>query len=866
MKKLHYKTLISAVVGVVFLTSGTLSYAQEDESKEKTKEEAKEEELTLAETLAEQTGYEGFLNIYRDKKDGTGLVVIQEDDLQKPFLYIASTVDGVVAAGAFRGQYRQARLIEFRRYFNKIEVVAKSNRFYFDPKSAISRASDANTSESVLVSTEIKHEEDGKITFSLQDLVKNESLHRIAPMPPDDPKQAETTFSLGTFSSDKSRISEINNFPQNTHIIVDYVFENSTPKNSGGPEIADQRYTTLSVQHAFVQVPESDFTPRRDDPRLGYFGQQVDDLTSYETTNYRDVINRWSLVKKNPDAEVSDPVKPITWWIENTTPIEWRETIKNATLAWNTSFEKAGFSNALEVKIQPDDATWTADDVRYNVLRWTSSPNPPFGGYGPSVAHPITGEILAADVMLEYSFLQGRWLAKKMLTDGSSSLGSSPLANNAQNDGSAVNMNYCSLGHELSLGKHFGEYAGLANGMGDIEQDRLLRQSMYYLILHEVGHTLGLNHNMKATQMHGPKEAHDINITQGILAGSVMDYPAVNYAPVGMEQGDFYSEKPGPYDDWVIEYGYSASLSDPLAEEARLNEILSRSTEPDLAFGNDADDMRAPGRHVDPRINIFDMSNDAVQYASDRFVLISDSAGKLKDKLLVDGRSHNDLVVGFNILFNEFGRQATVVSRYIGGVYLNRAMVGQEGYTQPLTPVPEDYQLKAMNTLSTYFFAPNAIESLEPLYAYLQRQRRGFSGWGRDESPKIHEMLLTSQKQVLDHLLHPNVTMRISDTALFGNTYTLDKMMVDLTNSMFSADIKGSINTYRQQLQIEYVARLIAASGLEGASSYDTITKATATSELRRIAEMADNSRGNNASKIHKRYLEDRIARAFYKS
>lgn len=860
MTKLQNKAFTTAIAGAVLMALSHLSYAQDAKDTENDKAE-EEKELTLVETLAEQTSYEGFVDIFRDKDDGTGLVILEESDLNKPFLYIASTVDGVVAAGAFRGQYRQARLIEFRRYFNRIDVVAKSNSFYFDPQNAISRAATANTSESVLVSLEISKEEEGKIAISLQDLVKNESLHRIAPMPPSDPKQAEDMFSLGSFSAEKSRITNITNFPQNTHIVVDYVFENGTPKNWGGAEIADQRYTTLSVQHAFVKVQDNDFTPRRDDPRVGYFGQQVDDLTSYETTNYRDVINKWNLVKKNPDAAVSDPVSPILWWIENTTPVEWRETIKNATLAWNTSFEKAGFSNAVQVKVQPDDATWSADDVRYNVLRWTSSPNPPFGGYGPSVAHPVTGEIIAADIMLEYSFLQGRWLAKKMLTDGFSSLAQALPANGNH----AHSMNYCSLGHELTMGKQFAQYAGMANGMGDIEKDRLLRQSMHYLILHEVGHTLGLNHNMMATQMHGPKEAHDINITQGILAGSVMDYPSVNYAPVGMEQGDFYSEKPGPYDDWVIEYGYSTALSDADAEQARLTKILNRSTEPHLAFGNDADDMRAPGRHVDPRINIFDMSSDAVEYAADRFELVNHSAAKLKDKLLVDGRSHNDLVVGVNILFREFGSQASVISRYVGGVYLNRAMVGQEGYTQPLTPVPADYQKKAMNTLNKYFFAPDAISSLEPLYAYLQRQRRGFSGWARDESPRIHAMLLATQKRVLDHLMHPNVTMRITDTALFGNEYTLDKMMQDLTNGMFNADIKGSVNTYRQQLQVEYVERLIAASGLESSSSYDTITQATATSELKRIAKMVDNSRGDNASKIHKGYLEGRIGRAFYK-
>jgi len=437
-----------------------------------------------------------------------------------------------------------------------------------------------------------------------------------------------------------------------------------------------------------------------------------------------------------------------------------------------------------------------------------------------------------------------------------------PVANTLNEN----NMQYCSLGHALNMGRQFATFANTANGMTDIEKDRLLRQSMHYLIIHEIGHTLGLNHNMMATQLHGHREAHDISLTQGILSGSIMDYPAVNYAPVGMEQGDYYSEKPGPYDDWVIEYGYSSALDNPEAEEARLNSILSRSTQPELAFGNDADDMRQPGRHVDPRINIFDMSSDAVAYAQDRFALIKHVSSKIKDKTLVDGRSHQELLVGFNILFREFSSQANVVSRYIGGVYVNRAMVGQEGYTQPLTPVPADYQKKAMRTLSNNFFAPDAITHMEPMYAFLQRQRRGFDGWGRDESPRIHEMLLSAQKRVLDHVMHPNVTMRITDTALFGNTYTLDEMMSNLTNAMFSDDIKGDINTYRQNLQVEYVERLIAASGLESSSSYDTITQATAISELRRIEDMADNRRGDNASKIHKGYLVDRIGRAFHKS
>ncbi len=839
---------------LLIATSLTFTSAYADNHEEKDGEE--KEEKTLADTIEGKTSYEGLFNVYRDPKTGEGYVAVDKAQLDKPILYFASTQNGVVDAGHFRGAFRQYRLIEFRRHFDRLDIVSKTPRFYFDPDSALSKAADANISEAVLVSTKIEFEDDNTMLIKLDEVFKNEQLHRVEPMPSSDTNREKARFKPGKFSKDKSRILNINNFPENTHITVDYVYENDTPKVRGGAEITDPRYTTLTLQHAFVALPENDFKPRRDDSRIGYFTQYFDDMTSDQTANYRDVINRWNLVKKDPDAEVSDPVEPIVWWIENTTPVEWRDTIRDATLAWNSSFEKAGISNAIEVKVQPDDADWSAEDVRYNVLRWTSSPRPPFGGYGPSIANPLTGEIIAADIMLEYNFMKGRWIASRMFTDGVD-------ASEPEFELEGEDQLYCSLGHGLSMNMAFGQTAALANGMGDIEQDRMMRQAMYYLILHEVGHTLGLNHNMRATQMHSPDDAHDMAKTQGVLAGSVMDYPAINYAPPGVEQGDFYSEKPGPYDDWAILYGYSQALDDPEAEEARLEQILSRSMEPELAFANDADDMRQAGRHIDPRVNTWDMSSDAIEYAKDRLELIKSMAATLKDKLLSDGRSHNDLLVGANVLMNEMNRQSGVISRYVGGVYVERAVVGQPGYTQPFTPVPLDTQKRAMSVLSDYIFAPDAIADMEYLFAYLQRQRRGFSGFGDNEDPKLHEMLLTAQKRALDHFLHPNVLTRMTDTSLYGNEYSLEAMMTDLTNAIFEADRKGDVNSFRRNLQVEYVERLIAASGLEKASKHDNIAKAMATYELNRIKELVSSNRGDQATKIHRFYVRDLIDRAF---
>jgi len=199
------------------------------------------------------------------------------------------------------------------------------------------------------------------------------------------------------------------------------------------------------------------------------------------------LIHRWHLVKKDKNAKLSEPVEPIVWWIENTTPLELRDTIRDAALAWNEAFEVAGFQNALVVKVQPDDADWDAGDIRYNVLRWTSSPNPPFGGYGPSFVNPRTGQILGADVMLEYIFVANRLHVERIFASAGLDL------EEAEATGQHFDPRRCSLGHHLHLSTLFGAEGLQAAGAPAVKTTELIKDSIYYLILHELGHTLGLN-------------------------------------------------------------------------------------------------------------------------------------------------------------------------------------------------------------------------------------------------------------------------------------------------------------------------------------------------------------------------------------
>jgi hypothetical protein len=806
-----------------------------------------EKPKTLNEMIKGQTEFAGVFSLYQDEETGEHLMVINESQLDTPFVYFAHTVDGVTDAGHYRGSYRETKLIEFRKYFDRIDIISKTPRYKFSEKSAISKASEANISEAVLASIKIEKQEEGKIAFNVNKLFLSEALHKVSPTPNPNDKNAKKRFKVGKLDDKKSRIIKHRPYPNNLDVVVDYVFTNAAPTVRGSNAVSDPRSVSVKVQHSFVALPKNSYKPRLDDARIGYFTNQFDKMTSTDWAPYQDVIKRWDLQKQDPSAALSQPVKPITWWIENTTPVEWRDTVRDAVLTWNTAFEKAGFKNAIEVKVQPDDANWDAGDINYNVLRWTSSPKPPFGGYGPALANPLTGEILGSDIMLEFVFMKNRWIYDTLYTQGTMSHGE--VINTGE-------LN-CSLGHEIQQNLMFAK--GLATD-ANIEDEEMLRQGLTQLVLHEVGHTLGLNHNMKSSILWDEKEVHDKRKTQGIVTGSVMDYAPANIAPLGMQQGDIFQTKPGPYDDWAINYGYSAALEDATAEQARLEKILARSSERSLAFGNDADDMRAPGRHIDPRVMIGDLSSNPAAYGADRMALINKLFTELKDKATVKGESYQQLVTSANSLFGQYRAQAGIVSRQIGGVYVERAVVGDAKAAKPFTPVPLERQTQAMTILANYVFAPDALKSMQPLYNYLQKQRRGFDHFGKNEDPKPHQMILGMQKTVLAQVLHPAVLLRISDTALYGNEYSLNEFMQDLTASIFVKNTDA--NSISHNLQIEYVNQLITIAGFDKSSKYDNLAKTAALYQLTQITDSSVSWGADTATKAHKKYIDRLIAKA----
>jgi hypothetical protein len=819
------------------------------QSKKKTKQEPPKPQppkSAIAEKTKATQKIPGLFTLFKDTTSGQLYLMISNEQLNQSYIYFGYTENGVTAAGHFRGSFRDNAVFKIRRHYDRIEFVKENTGFYFDSTNAVSKAADANISKAILVSQKILGEENGNMLIDASAIFLTEAISQIKPLVMPSPMGMSFAL-LGNLNKDKSKFVKLRNYAENTDLIVEYVYDNPNPINSGGKEVTDARAVSIVYQHTFIKAPEKPMQPRRDDQRVGYFAQQINDMTTTHAVAYKDVINRWRLEKKDPNAAISEPIKPIVWWIENTTPQEFRPIIKEAGLKWNLAFEKAGFKNAIQLLEQPDTATWDAGDIAYNVLRWTSSPQPPFGGYGPSFVDPRTGEILGADIMLEYIFVTNRISQEKLYNVQPSSI-EYPTQLHQHN-----HMHMCDAAHHLHYTSLFGSMVADAHGLSNLEKREYLHQSLYYLVLHEMGHTLGLMHNMRASQLWSPTEAHNKVKTQKIgLTGSVMDYPAVNVASDKTKQGEYFTTTPGPYDMWAIEYGYSTSLDDETEEEKRLQAILIKSTDPMLAFGNDADDMRAPGKGIDPRVNINDFSSDAIAYGIERILLANTVIVDLTKRYRTDGKSNQELKQAYSISLSEITNAANAISRYVGGVYVDRNMlVDRPAYT----PVHLSDQKRAMGALSQHIFGVNSFKASEDLFRNLQNQRRGFNFFGSPDDPKIHDRILFIQSQVLAHLLAPSTMKRITDSRMYGNKYGLIEMTTDLTQAIFKDDINSPISTMRQNLQIEYVNMLTKI--LENKSNmYDHMSRSAAFNQLKQIKQMTSTPGLTAETKAHREHLQ----------
>lgn len=804
---------------------------------------------SIADKIKSSKKIEGLFTMYQDTTTGSIQLYVKKNQLNKEYIYQSFSISGPTSLYLNQSMHRTNAIFNIKKANDKIEFGEVNTKFYYDKNNAVSKTAGVDVPEAIFLSEKLVAYDSTGYLIAVDGLFLSEKLDPIKQVSaPGTPPGA--IFNLGNLNIGKSKYHALRSYPNNTDVVVDLAYDNPAPLNGGGADITDARYVRVRMQHTFLEIPQNNFKPRNDDPRIGYFGEQVTDQTSIKPTPYKDIIHKWYLTKKDPKAALSEPVEPITYWVENTTPIEYRQIIADAGHRWNEAFEAAGFKNAVVMKMQPDTATWDAANVNYNVIRWVASANPAYGAIGPSFANPRTGQILGADITIEW--FSGS--ASPIYDDLFSTSGqvNEPLLNNHfAHDGHA-----CTLANELKNQFMAGITIADINNATEEELKQVHKDFLFYLVLHEMGHTLGLNHNMKASQMLKPSELHNTEITHKLgLIGSVMDYPAINVNADRAKQGDYYTTKPGPYDLWAIEYGYREFEENE--EAAGLKKILSRSGEHNLRFGNDADDMRAPGKAMDPRVNVNDLSSDAIAHAEDRLKLVNSIMGKLKAKYTKDGENYSVFRSRFGALNSQRMSMISAVSRYVGGVKVERNYVGNQAIEneKPYTPVAMTEQKRAIEVLNKYVFAPDAFKADTPNFPYLQIQRRGFNLYANPEDPKLNTIYLNLQANgALAHILHPTTLLRVSNSSAYGNEYSVASVMNDLSKGIFNADLAGKVNTQRQFLQNYFVKQLGAIADIKAPNSaYDDIAKGAARLALKNLkGKLASAVSPDDATKAHR--------------
>jgi hypothetical protein len=575
--------------------------------------------------------------------------------------------------------------------------------------------------------------------------------------------------------------------------------------------------------------------PRPADQRIGHFTTVVQDHSDDLARNAKvRHVNRWRLDKKDPAAALSDPVRPITYWIDRNVPLKYRSVISEGILEWNTAFERIGFKNAIEVRIQPDDASFDTLDAGIASVRWMLSAQPGLAGIGPTHVDPRSGEILDADIAFEGNSLRfQRLLRRQILAEGGqtdwravlqvgSVDASGPLAPAASLRAAltrpelhceAAEQGAAQLGYALEL--LAADAAGLDDDSADEAAEALVRSYLKNLVMHEVGHTLGLRHNFRASQVVDPaKLADPVWSRENPLTGSVMDYVSANLPAPGAPAPAAYQQQLGPYDFWAIDYAYRPL--DVADERAELARIAARSAEPELAFGTDED--AALG--LDPQVLQFDLGSDPLAHVAKRLAIARDLIARAERQTLAEGDEYARLRRRVSYALLDIGGATGIALRQIGGVLTlrDRAGTGRD----PLQPLPAAQQRAALELIAREVLSARGLSVSASLQRRLapdffdRAENFGRSPIATEYQPE--QVLGGLQRSVLGQLMSDALAQRLLDqqgkVRTSDDALTLAELLERVRTEVWSELARpeaGRIEPLRRDLQREHATRLSGA-------------------------------------------------------
>lgn len=735
--------------------------------------------------MTHQVGEDLFYEIPTSQLDKDMLWVVQVERTQAGFSYAGMPVGDRVVRWELRDETVLLRDVKY-------EIRAETD----DP---IAKAVKATSVRSIIKAFPVKAwGKDKAPVIDVSSLFKSE-VSEIS---------AKQLLGANNMDSSRSFIEEIKAFPNNleTKVLATYPLSasNSSTGRFGGDSNRDrtQSSVTALVHHSMLVLPDEPMKPRVHDERVGFFTVGFDDFANNPDHQVESVrlITRWRLEKKDPEAEVSEVVKPIVFYVGRGVPEKWKPFVKKGIEAWQPAFEAAGFKNAIQGKYAPsvkEDPNWDAEDARISTIRWL--PSSVENAFGPHVHDPRTGEILEADVRMFHNVLK---LARDWYF-----VQASPNDKRAQ---------------KLPL------------------PDDLVGELLAYIVAHEVGHSLGFPHNMQASSTYTVANLRDPEFTKkyGVEA-SIMDYGRFNYVA---QPGDGAALIPvvGPYDFFAVKWGYGQYESDE-AETAGLAKLFDEQVKnPMLRFGS-ADPSEDPRRQTE------DLSGETIEATRLGMKNIDRVAEYLVEACCKEDDDYGMLENMYNQLLSQRSRELMHVTAVVGGFEKKNLFYGDAD--QVYHPIPAEKQKAAVQLLIEH-----GLHTPEKLVAPEITLRL--------EADGAPSRILSAQSRILRSLLSETRINRMTEHAQRSkDAYTPVELMSDLRAGVWKELEQNEIavDIYRRNLQRAHADLLIGA--LAGSSSSDL--PALARAELKTLAQMIERVRTDDLlTRAHFDQLAEKIEQA----
>ena len=685
----------------------------------------------------------GLITTYQNKKNelyfeisesllGRELLVVTR------FAQIPANYSGYLNAGSKTAEH----VVEFIKQGQKILLKEVSYSNIADDDDPISISVSENNFKPILAAFEIKNSDDNRHLIDVTNYFMADSpgFNIIR-------SKDKENYKIGGVDKKRSFIDSAKSFPENTEILHTLTFSaNKAPRNN------QTKSFSFQINHSIIALPDDLMQIRFEDERVGWFTTEKINYSSGElkSDNFS-IIRRWRLEPSDLDAykkgELVEPVKPIVYYLDPATPLKWRKYFKMGIEDWNSTFEKAGFKNAIIAKDAPtkeEDPNFSAEDIRYSTVRYVASTTR--NAVGPSVSDPRTGEILESDIIWYHNHLRS-YRNRYLIETG------------------AANPK--------------------ARSLNTPEEE--IGEMMRRVISHEIGHALGLPHNMKASSAYAVDSLRSGNFTQKFgIATSIMDYARYNYVAQPGDKNIRFVRQLGPYDDYSIEWGYRYFGESPEKEKEILREIVdSKSLDPIYMFG---------GYGNDPNSQTENIGNDPVKASMYGIKNLKIVAENLMKWTLKPTENYNDLNEIYGELMSVYRRYVYHVHNMIGGIYNTPHNSNQKGVVTYLN-VDISNQKQALNFLETNLWKTQKWLMNKEVVSQIK---------GEGVLNSIQELQISALNKFLNEKKLNR--MLSAQKSLKGKALSVDQLLDNLfevlVNKLSQPDL------FEQRLQLHFVERI----------------------------------------------------------